>query len=245
MARYTYKNLLVVAMIVISTISIEAGWKFFLEKSVRIQARYNLTQIQTCVNDLVLRANGSVYDEFSSSIDNYQLEKALKTCARDMRTSPTGDVFAYDLVTKDFVFDLSLECYAEGGKRMTIESECSLHHDKEMCATALKMMNTGYNSSPELYTSWKFYKDVEFLEWKILPYKNIGFDGIERGGKLVPYQLVVVQGSQRSELYNRYKGFRIMLYVIALISILLNLSLSFHELKIPSTRRRDDLQRGS
>jgi len=42
-------------------------------------------------------------------------------------------MFAYNLRTLEFVFDPSLDCFVEGGKFMTIDSECKLHKDPKKC----------------------------------------------------------------------------------------------------------------
>ena len=98
------------------TIIIEAVLFFNIESSVSQQARYNLKQTQTCVNDLVLNKNNKVKNIEYREVSNDELEHALKTCARDMRTTPTGDMFSFDLNSKEFIFDQSLDCYIPGGK---------------------------------------------------------------------------------------------------------------------------------
>ena len=142
-----------------------------------------------------------------------------------MRTTPTGDMFAFDLRTKEFIFDPSLDCFVEGGKFMTIESECSLHNDKELCKDVLKEMSSGYNSDIHKMTFWQFDDAREYLEWVILPSEQVGFDGIERGGLLKPKQVLLAQGVQEDEIWARYSNFRMVLHTLGFLSIILILLL--------------------
>ena len=209
--------MMVVGLIVLSTVVIDAVWSYSLESSARTQARYNLEQIKVCVNDLTVVGT------------NEELEKILKTCARKSRVSPTGDVFAYDMGSREFVFDPSLDCFVEGGKFMTVESECTLHSDPEQCARALAVLGQGYDSDEHTRLSWKFDDSEEYLEFKILPEEMLGFKDTTRGSNMArPHQLVVVQGVQEDEIRNRYFGFRAMLYAIGFLSILLNLAIAAH-----------------
>jgi len=229
-SQYTVKNIVIVALIVLCTVSIDITWKFFLENSARIQARYNLEQVKVCVNDLLLRDDKGRLTRYRTISDN-EITEALKTCARKMRISPTGDVFAFDLSTKKFVFDPSLDCYLPH-KKMTEDSICTIHKDKQACVQAIHIMSAGYDSSRYTRLSWKFDESPEYLEWKILPDQNTGFDGLTRGGKIKPHQVVVVQGGEEDELLARYKYFRMAMYIIGLFAIMANLALSAHNSNI-------------
>ena len=225
--KYSTKNVMVVVLIVMSTITIDTWWAYNLESSARTQARYNLEQIKACVNDLTVEGT------------NVELEKTLKTCARKSRVSPTGDVFAYDIGSREFVFDPSLDCFVEGGKFMTAESECTLHSDPKQCRQALIVLGRGYDSDEHTRLSWKFDDSEEYLEFKILPEEMVGFKGSVRGSSTKkPHQLVVVQGVQEDEIRDRYAGFRSLVYAIGFMSIILNLAIAVHTPNYG--RRRDD-----
>ena len=225
--KYSGSRITVVILILLSTIAIDISWKFYLEKSARITAKFNLQQAKTCVNDLLLQnADSPIYN---MKIDNNMVEMALKTCARDMKVTPTGDMFAFNLRTLEFVFDPSLDCYIDGGKKMTTESECGLHQDQGKCKEIMREMLGGYDSDMHKLNWWKFDGAREYLEWAILPNETVGFDGIHRGGILKPNQVLLAQGVQEDELRARYSGFTMILYGIAFLSIILNLLIAVHE----------------
>lgn len=216
-----------ILIILLSLITIDSTWKFYLEISARTQAQYNLEQTRTCVNDILL-TKGPTNPVYNPNITNDQIEKALKTCARNMRVSPTGDMFAFDMRTKEFIFDTSLDCFVEGGKFMTEESECKLHKDPQQCVKIMRIMNVGFNTDRDLQAWWKFDDAKEYLEWKILPSEDIGFDGIQRGGILKPRQVLVAQGVQEDEIRQRYLPFRIIVHSVAFFAIILVLLLARH-----------------
>ena len=225
--KYSSARIAVVLLILLSTIAIDISWKFYLEKSARITAKFNLQQAKVCVNDLLLsNADSPIYNP---KISNDEVEKALKTCAREMKVTTTGDMFAFNLRTLEFVFDPSLDCYVEGGKIMTAESECGLHQDPNKCKEVMREMLGGYDSDIHKLNWWKFDDAREYLEWTILPNETVGFDGIHRGGILKPNQVLLAQGVQEDELRARYSGFTMILYGIAFLSIILNLLIAVHE----------------
>ena len=225
--KYSGSRIAVVALILLCTVAIDVSWKFYLEKSARITAKFNLQQAKTCVNDLLLHsADSLIYDP---KITNAEIEKALKTCAREMKVTSSGDMFAFNLRTTEFVFDPSLDCYVEGGKKMTAESECVLHQDPEKCKEVMKEMLGGYDSDISKLNWWKFDSAREYLEWTILPNETMGFDGVQRGGVLKPNQVLLVQGVQEDELWARYSGFRMIVYGIGFLSIIINLLIAVHE----------------
>jgi len=239
--KYTSTRVMIIALILLCTVAIDITWKHYLETSARITAQFNLQQAKVCVNDLLLKnADSPVYN---THIDNAMIEKALKTCAREMKVTKTGDMFAYNLRTLDFVFDPSLDCYVDGGKKMTIDSECELHQDPGKCAEVMKVMNTGYDSDISQRHWWKFDDAREYLEWTVLPSERIGFDGLARGAILKPNQVLLAQGVQEDELWSRYSGFRIVLYGIGFLSIVINLLVAVHENMLEEKRheRKRDL----
>ena len=225
--KYSGSRIAVVILILLCTVAIDISWKMYLERSARIAAKFNLQQAKTCVNDLLLQSADSPI--YNTRIDNDMVEKALKTCAREMKVTTTGDMFAFNLRTLDFVFDPSLDCYVEGGKKMTAESECGLHQDPEKCKEVMKVMLGGYDSDIHKLNWWKFDDAREYLEWTILPSEKVGFDGVQRGGILKPNQVLLAQGVQEDELWARYSGFRMIVYGIGLLSIIINLLIAVHE----------------
>ena len=225
--KYSSTRLAVMALIVLCTVLIDIAWQFNLEKSARITAKFNLKQAQVCVNDLLLKSHDAPI--YNTKITNDDIEKALKTCAREMKVTTTGDMFAFNLRTTEFVFDPSLDCFVEGGKYMTKESECKLHKDPKKCEEVMTVMYTGYDSDREQLHWWQFDNAREYLEWVILPAERIGFDGLQRGGILKPNQVILAQGVQEDELWARYSHFRFIVYGIGFLSIIINLLFAVHE----------------
>ena len=223
--RYSNSRVFILMLIVISTVMIDVSWKVYAEQSARQVARYSAENIRSCVNEIVLGKDQNAY----RNVNNEELEVALKTCAQKARVTETGDVFAVDLRTLDFVFDPSLDCYVEGGKKMTVESECTLHKDQEVCKETIPAVMSGYDSSEHTKVWWKFNSSREYLEWVVVPDESRGFDGFVRGGVLKPHQIVVVQGVIEDELWASYKGFRVSLYLIGFLSIIINLLYAVHE----------------
>ena len=225
--KYSGSRIAVVALILLCTVAIDVSWKFYLEKSARITAKFNLQQAKTCVNDLLLKNTDSpIYD---TRITNVEIEKALKTCAREMKVTSSGDMFAFNLRTTEFVFDPSLDCFVAGGKKMTADSVCVLHQDPEKCKEVMKEMLGGYDSDIHKLNWWKFDDAREYLEWTILPSEKVGFDGVYRGGILKPNQVLLAQGVQEDELWARYSGFRIIVYGVGFLSIIINMLIAVHE----------------
>ena len=235
--KYSGSRIAVIILILLCTVAIDISWKMYLERSARITAKFNLQQAKTCVNDLLLQSADSPI--YNARIDNDMVEKALKTCAREMKVTTTGDMFAFNLRTLDFVFDPSLDCYVEGGKKMTADSECVLHQDPEKCKKVMKEMLGGYDSDIHKLNWWKFDDAREYLEWTILPNENMGFDGVQRGGILKPNQVLLAQGVQEDELWARYSGFRMIVYGIGLLSIIINLLIAVHENMVAERKLHD------
>lgn len=205
-----------VSLILFFAIFIDVAFKHYVELGARQSARYDLENMKNCTNEILK----------DGVVDNNSVEKALKICAGKARTTPTGDAFAFDTKTLDFVFDPSLDCYVEGGKKMTVDSECSLHHEKAECAKALSVMTRGYDSDASTKLSWQFNKWIEYLEFVVLPEELFGYDNVKRGGKEKPHQIVLVQGIQEDELMEKYSKFRLVLFASCAIIMLFTLLLA-------------------
>lgn len=237
--QYSIRSIIITVMIVLCTFAIDISFKYNLEKSARIQAKYNLRQIKFCVNDLILMDSDGLLTNYGKH-SNYEIEKAMQICAKESLVSPTGDVFAFDLKSGDFIFDPSLDCYVEGGKKMTAESECTLHKDPAICKQVMQFLTNGYDSDTSMMHWWQFDDAREYLEWVVLPDENRGFDGSVRSGNGHPHQVVVAQGVQEDELWARYKAHRITIYAIALLSIIINLTINYAEAIRSDGRRKYD-----
>lgn len=179
-----------VISILFATIIINTTWQYQLEHYARYQVRTNtLKSVKKC---MLNSKNTDVID-------------ILQECASGVHTTPTGDMFAYNLNTKRFVFDPSLDCHVEGGKSMTIESECTLHKDKSACKEALVIMNKGFDSFKGLDTKWNFDGSDEWLEWFIYPDESYGLNGKIKTGFSKPEQILVAIGIQKDELFSEFK----------------------------------------
>jgi hypothetical protein len=191
---------------------------------------------------MLLMDKDGLLTQYSSKIDNASVERALKTCAASMRTSPNGDMFAFDLKSLDFVFDPSLDCYVEGGKKMTIDSECTLHNQPKLCENVMNFMLNGRDSDTDMHHYWQFQKDgsKEYLEWVVLPDEDRGYDGSVRSGNGNPHQLILVQGTIEKELHARYKFHRVFIHLVGFISIVINLMLNHTDYIRSGGRRKYD-----
>lgn len=204
------------SLILFFAIFIDVAFKHYVELGARQSARYDLENMRNCTNELLS----------DSVVDNNSVEKALKICAGKARTTPTGDAFAFDTKTLDFVFDPSLDCYVEGGKKMTVDSECTLHLDKVKCAKALEVMTRGWDSDGTTKLSWQFNSGIEYLEFVVLPEELLGYDNAKRGGKEKPHQIVLVQGIQEDELMAKYINFRLLLFTSCAVIMFFTLLLA-------------------
>ena len=229
--KYNYRSVLVVLFIVLSTVAIDAVWKVSLEDSARTQAKYNLAQVKLCVNDLLLTDSDGLYTKYGTKT-RMELRAALFTCGKNMKISPQGDIWAYDLNSKEYVFDSNPKYGSVDGIYWKASKLCGSKGD--WCSRLITIMNSGYDSTWMGY-SWIFKRDKEWLEWKVLPGEYIGFDGVSKSGNNKAQQVVVVQGAREGELLHRYRVFRGFVYGLGFLMILLNLALQAHT---PTMKRR-------
>jgi len=221
--KYDLKTVVEVVLVVIITILIDSAWKVSLENSARTQAKYNLAQIKLCVDSLLLTDEDGLYTKYSVKTDK-ELNKALFVCAKNMKVSPQGDVWAYNLQTKKYVFDSNVKYGTIANRYWDKAHVCK--SNKDWCGRLLTIMNSGYDSTWLGY-SWVFKNDKEYLEWKVLPDETLGFDGKSRSGISTPQQIVVIQGAREKELLDRYRYFRMVVYglgFVAIVLVLLNSS---------------------
>ena len=81
-----------------------------IEESFREHARFDLQQAKICINR-VLKS-----DFYKNDMFDDRLFKVVDVCAKQIRTTSTGDVFMFDLNTGKFIYDPSLDCYVNTGK---------------------------------------------------------------------------------------------------------------------------------
>jgi len=232
-AKYSVKSVIIILFILLGTVAIDTGFKVNIENSARIQAKYNLSQIKLCVNTLLLKDSDGLLTRYNQKPDA-KIREALYTCAKNMKVSINGDVWAYDLHSKHYVFDSNQKYGSIVNRYWEKDKICG---KKEWCKKLLTIMASGYDSTWIGY-SWIFKKDKEYLEWKVLPEENLGFNGISVTGKGKPQQIVVVQGAREKELMKRYTWLRTLIYSIGFIMIIGHLLLEVGRIKYG--RRKDD-----
>ena len=235
MIQYRTKTVIVIFLIIISTVAIDTVWRINLENSARTQAKYNLAQIKLCVNDLLLTDKEGLYTNYGKKTRK-KLKRVLYICAKNMKVSKQGDVWAYDLNTKEYVFDSNPKYGAVDGRYWKSDKICS--KQGSWCSRLITIMNSGYDSTWMGY-SWIFKHDKEWLEWKVLPDEYLGFDGGSKSGEDKTQQVVVVQGARESELLHRYRIFRTFLYSLGFVMIVINLLLDINTPKYG--RRSEDI----
>lgn len=210
----TKQAILILLFIVGSAYLLDAMWKYKLVQYERNQARSVLQKVASCTS-------GAKQGEW---LDN------LSFCASGVTTTPTGDIFAVNLKSKEFVFDPSVDCYVDGGKKMTADDECKLHQengDPIACVEAIKIMSQGYDSYPGLDTTWNYDGSPEYLEWIIFPSESLGVGGVMRNGQQESEQILIAIGIQEDELFQSFKIFEMLLRIVAAIAFILVLLVNF------------------
>lgn len=227
--KYSVKSVITIVLIVLSTIGIDTVWKINLESSIRTQAHYNLNQIKLCLNNELLKSKiDGMYTKYGIKTRK-QIADALYVCAEKSKLSAQGDVWAYDLHTKEYVFDSNPK-YGKPEGRYWDKRICN--KQGSWCPELIKHMNSGNDSKGR--ESWKFQDDTEWLEWMVMPDVNSGYNGVTRTNSKTPQQIVVIQGARKSELMHRYRFFRMFLYTLGFVMIIINLLL-----EVVAQRSRD------
>jgi len=234
--KYSTKSVLFILLTIISTLTIDTAWRISLENSARTQAKYNLSQIKMCVNDLLLMDKDGLYTRHSIKSEK-EIYKALHTCAGHMKVSNSGSVWAFNLQDKKYIFDSNPKYSCGKDRYWTKKKICK--NSREWCHKLVTIMSSGTDSTWMGY-SWLFKHDKEYLEWRVLPSEDIGFGGLSKSSVVKPQQIVVVQGVSEKEMMTRYKWFRLVVYGIGFMMIFLNLLLSSSS--IMYGRRRDDTE---
>lgn len=188
------------------------------EESFREHARFDLQQAKMCIN-YVLKSDLYKYDRFDD-----RLFKVVDVCAKQVRTTSTGDVFMFDLNTGKFLYDPSLDCYVNTGKVFadkessiklmqeiknnpnTDYPECYLHKDQERCYIARDKMFMGYDSRRGDNNWFQFDDSIEWLEYVVLPVEYEGFDQKPRGANTSkPKQYMLALGIQSDEVDKQFE----------------------------------------
>ena len=189
-----------------------------IEESFREHARFDLQQAKICINR-VLKS-----DFYKNDMFDDRLFKVVDVCAKQIRTTSTGDVFMFDLNTGKFIYDPSLDCYINTGKVFanrevsldlmrqikddpsTDYPECYLHKDQERCFVARDKMFMGYDSRRGDNNWFQFDDAIEWLEYVVLPVEYEGFDQVLRGAnKNKPKQYILALGIQTDEVAKQFE----------------------------------------
>lgn len=197
---------------------VEKFLKEEIEEAFREHARFDLQQAKMCINS-VLKSDFYKNDGFDD-----RLFKVVDVCAKQVRTTSTGDVFMFDLNTGKFIYDPSLDCYVNTNKVFadkessiklmqeiknnpnTDYPECCLHKDQERCYIARNKMFMGYDSRRGDNNWFQFDDAIEWLEYVVLPVEYEGFDSLPRGAnKNKPKQYLLVLGIQTDEVAKQFE----------------------------------------
>lgn len=189
-----------------------------IEESFREHARFDLQQAKMCINR-ILKSDFYKNDNFDD-----RLFKIVDVCAKQVRTTSTGDVFMFDLTTGKFLYDPSLDCYVDIGKVFASKEssvklikelknspnteypECYLHKDQERCFIARDKMFMGYDSRRGDNNWFQFDDAIEWLEYVVLPVEYEGFDNFPRGtNNNKPKQYLLVLGIQADEVAKQFE----------------------------------------
>lgn len=198
--------------------TISSFLKAEIEESFREHARFDLQQAKMCINH-VLKSDFYKNDGFDD-----RLFKVVDVCAKQVRTTNTGDVFMFDLNTGKFLYDPSLDCYVNTGKvfadkELSIKlmqeikntpntdyPECYLHKDQERCYIARDKMFMGYDSRRGDNNWFQFDDSIEWLEYVVLPVEYEGFDQKPRGANTSkPKQYMLALGIQSDEVDKQFE----------------------------------------
>lgn len=210
------RTVITVLCIVLTTIGINAMHTTQLESSARTQARFQLQKAKECT---LANPKGNI-------------QSNLEFCLSNVRTTTTGDAFAYNIKTKQFLYDPSIDCFIEGGKYFTTESVCALHADPAACTAIEQLISKGYDSDENTRATWQFDNAPEYIEWVIFPSENTGLSTVTRGGTIQPEQIAIALGIAQDELENSGFTFSIFIKVLAAISLLWILLNEVHQMRV-------------
>lgn len=193
----------------VSVIVLETSWFHYLELHERQRARNLLSNVKECI----------------LSTDGDSLNQRFTKCAYNVRTTDTGDIFAYNLVTRKYVYESSIDFDVEGEPVISESGMCQIHQRPDLCVAGLKTIDLGYDSGPNTQLAWQFDDAYELLEWVIFPSEHMGINGKYRGSLTQPQQVAIVLGIQEDELRANFSTYSIIIKVIGGLGILITLIL--------------------
>lgn len=177
--RRKSSGIAIAILVIVLAISSDVLLRLSVEDNARQQARYNLQQIKYC------------YGRASKVMD---MRAALETCTAKARVGFSGDVYALDVETKEFVVENSSDV-PNGAMYFTKESIGKHFNDWSTADSAIKKILLGKDSEEGTKVSYLFDNSVEWLEWKYLPdatkYTN-------------DRKLIVVHGVQSDEIFAHF-----------------------------------------
>lgn len=214
--RFESSTIWVIVAIILVTLVADMLLVNSVEKEKRAQARFNLEQISYCYKNTVTTGNE---------------KEALKVCSSKSRTSFTGDVYALDYDTLEFIHETSNDV-PEKKLYLTRESVGEYFRDWNSAETAIVLMKLGKNSRPGVDAWYNFDGSYEWLEWILLP------DEVKEEGSK---RIIVVQGIQKDEVMSHYNFLRV--YAAIAIWLVILLMLTSHNVRLTRIRNEDAIKR--
>jgi len=129
--------------------------------------------------------------------------RGMKTCAEDMRTSITGDMFILDYETKEFLYDGSRDIPSGQRLYFTEDSIGKYFNDWKSAEKAMTKIGSGIDSTAKDRVKYNYDGDEEWLEYKTFQPKTLG------------NRLIVIQGIQSDEALSGYSVVRNTAKVLA------------------------------
>ena len=167
------------AFMIFTALLIDSMLVHQLEDEKRNQAVFNVQHAISCMSRFE-RALGKL--EYNG----------MRTCAEDMRTSITGDMFILDYNTKEFLYDGSKDVPVNQKFYFTKESIGKYFNDWSSAEAAILRIGSGVDSIPSDRVSYNFDGEEEWLEYKTFQPKTL------------PNKIIVVQGIQSDEALSDY-----------------------------------------
>lgn len=138
-----------------------------VEQIYRQEARNMLAQGKYCINR---ELEYTTFLEKEKTFDE-RLFTAIDTCMKKTRTTTTGDSFAFDLKTYNFIYDTSLDCFVSGGKKfydkvtslkiMTAIENWDILTKEEQCKAVSSMNKDCTNITKPEFPGCYLHTDVE------------------------------------------------------------------------------------
>jgi len=195
--------------IIFTSLILDSMLVYQLETEKRNQAVFNVQHTISCMRRI---------EQFMGELD-YQ---GMKTCANDMRTSITGDMFILDFETREFLYDGSADIPTGQKLYFTKDSIGKYFTDWESAENAIAQIGSGIDSISTSRVKYNYDGDEEWLE-----YKTFQLNNSDR-------KIIVVQGVQSDEALSGYSFVRAITQVLVGIYAMWLLSTGI------TNRRRND-----